>query len=401
MATYKRRLSSSSAAWVALPKRIPSRWQRLAGWLTGLLGTAGAFVADRGWESTDDPSWYGPFRLIDMFGGASILLATAFCLAGWMLGRGAIVAAPIVLTFAAVPHTLDGYTSAPVWWCAAAVGAVLAAGVASRSWRELRAVRSLAQASATGRTATVGPTAVQASRRVLRRGLISMLVPFATAGAGWAAAFAVLPAELGLTYEQAGQESGSTMFTAAAAALSIVAVTAATRQGWRLFAIARVGRRRVWKVPAGAGLAPSWPFGEDASGRLPAKEAKSAGCICLSEFQRSFPDADDHVLEEEGVYAAAYCPAHGIDRINDMMPEEFTAKATSTWLWDEQSSMPEPSRPEEKRLLLYGYAGHAFTGIPVTERGGFLDASFPEIGLAREAEPGDIVPGWDEAERPA
>lgn len=190
------------------------------------------------------------------------------------------------------------------------------------------------------------------------------------------------------------------MFCAAAAAFSILAITAAIQQGWRLFAMARVGRRLVLEIPAGAGLAPSWPFGDDASGRLPSKEAKSVGCICFSEFQRSFPDADDHVLEEGGVYASAYCAAHGIDRINDMTPEEFAANALSPWLWDEQSSVPEPSRPEEKWLLLYGYAGPAFTGIPVTERGGFLDASFPEIGLAQETEAHDAVACWDEAERP-
>lgn len=51
-----------------------------------------------------------------MMGIAGVLLAVAFSVFGWMLGRKAVVAAPLVLAFAAVPHTLDGYASAPVWW---------------------------------------------------------------------------------------------------------------------------------------------------------------------------------------------------------------------------------------------------------------------------------------------
>ncbi|TSE15724.1 hypothetical protein B1A87_007255 [Arthrobacter sp. KBS0703] len=103
-------------AWAVLPKPFSSRRQRILGWLTGLLGTGSAFVTDRGWESLDDPGWFGAFRFIDMMGIAGVLLAVAFSVFGWMLGRKAVVAAPLVLAFAAVPHTLDGYASAPVWW---------------------------------------------------------------------------------------------------------------------------------------------------------------------------------------------------------------------------------------------------------------------------------------------
>jgi hypothetical protein len=287
-------------AWAALPKAMPARRQRLLGWLTGLLGTASAFIADRGWESMDDPSWYGAFRPIDMFGSASILLAIAFCLAGWMLGRYAVVAAPLVLAFAAVPHTLDGYASAPVWWLWAAAGAVLAVVVAGRSWREVRAARALARSSATGRSVTVGRNAVRGCRRVLRRGRIKALVMVAAACAAWVAAFAVLPSELGRTYEELGQESASSMFAAAAAAFSILGVAALLALGWQAFAMSRVGRRRVWDIPAGSRLAPPWPFEGQATGLVSVQESMSAGCICLPEFRRSFPDEDEHFLEEEG-----------------------------------------------------------------------------------------------------
>ncbi|MFP3462985.1 hypothetical protein R5O87_19300 [Arthrobacter globiformis] len=388
-------------AWAALPKPMSTRRQRLLGWLTGLLGTASAFIADRGWEAMDDPSWYGAFRLIDMIGSASILLASAFCLAGWMLGRYAVVAAPLVLAFAAVPHALDGYTSAPVWWLWAAAGAVLAAVVAGQSWREVRAVRAVARSSATGLSITVGRNAVLASKRVVRRGRIKALVMVVAACAGWVVAFSVLPSELGRTYEEMGQESSSGMFAAAAAAFSILAVAVLASLSWQVFAMSRAGRSRVWEIPAGVELAPPWPFEDKATGLVSVQETTSAGCICLPEFRRSFPDADSHFLDEEGVYASDYCPGHGIDRINEFSAHEFAARAGTSWLWDERSDAPERARPDARRLLLYGYAGRAFTGIPVRERAGLIDASFPWVGPAHEAEAADAVPGWDSAQRPA
>jgi hypothetical protein len=378
---------------------MSSRRQRLLGWLIGLLGSASAFIADRGWEAMDDPSWYGSFRLVDMFGSASILLASAFCFAGWMLGRYAVLVAPLVLAFAALPHTLEGYASAPVWWLWAAAGAVLAAVVAGRSWREVWAVRALARSSATGRSVTVGRNAVLGFSRVFRRGGIKALVLVTAACAAWVVAFAILPTELGRTYEELGQESLSSMFAAAGAAFSIMGVVAVFALGWKAFAMSRVGRRRVWEIPTGTRLAPPWAFEDKATGLVSVQETTAAGCICLPEFRRSFPD--EHFLEEEGVYASDYCPLHGIDTINGLSAEEFSTQAGTPWFWDEQSDPPERTGPEAKRLLLYGYAGHAFTGIPVHDRAGLIDASFPWIGPAQEAEPAEAVPGWDEARRPA
>jgi hypothetical protein len=180
-----------------------------------------------------------------------------------------------------------------------------------------------------------------------------------------------------------------------------MAIATVVSQGWRLFAMRRVGKRLVWEVPAGAGLAPSWPFLDDASGLVSAKDATSGGCLCLLEFRRSCPDADERLLAEEGVHASDYCPRHGIDRINDLPAAEFAAVAAEAWLWDERSELPERSAPNENRLLLYGFAGRTYTGIPLTVRAGYVDANFPDIGLARVAEPGVAVPDWDKADRPA
>ena len=183
-------------------------------------------IRDSGWESLDDPAWAGAYRVIDMFGLASILLAVVFSVFGCLLGRHALVAAPLVLSAAAIPHTLDGYASAAVWWLGAAVAALWAVIAAARSWHQLRAVWRLAQASLTGRTTAVGPNAVRSGNRAFGRGLLRLLLFLGAAYAGWALAFGVLPAELGRTYEELGEESSSSFFAAAGTTASIMAAPA-------------------------------------------------------------------------------------------------------------------------------------------------------------------------------
>jgi len=216
----------SVEAWAALPRRARVRREGTFAWLIGVLKTAGAFIADRGWESLDDPAWAGAYRVIDMFGLASILLAVVFSVFGCLLGRHALVAAPLVLSAAAIPHTLDGYASAAVWWLGAAVAALWAVIAAARSWHQLRAVWRLAQASLTGRTTAVGPNAVRSGNRAFGRGLLRLLLFLGAAYAGWALAFGVLPAELGRTYEELGEESSSSFFAAAGTTASIMAAPA-------------------------------------------------------------------------------------------------------------------------------------------------------------------------------
>ncbi|TSE15723.1 hypothetical protein B1A87_007250 [Arthrobacter sp. KBS0703] len=243
--------------------------------------------------------------------------------------------------------------------------------------------------------------AVQARKRVLRHGLVGPAASLAAACVGWAATFAVLPGELGRTYGELGEASQSSGFAAVAAGFSILALAVIGGQIWRLFTMGQVGTRLVWEVPAGAGLAPSWPFEGEESGLVGTEEVRSGGCICLAEFRRSFPGADDHVIEEEGIHASDYCPLHGIDRVNGLSPKDFAALVGESWLWDEQSDLPGRAGSDEKRLLLYGFAGHGFTGIPLRPRAGLVDAAFPEIGLAREGISEVAEPGWDKSDRPA
>jgi hypothetical protein len=365
-----------------------------------VLTTAGAFIADRGWETLDEPAWTGAYRVIDMFGLASIFLALSFSVFGFLLRRYALVVAPLVLLVAAIPHTLDGYASAAVWWLGAALAALWALIAAGRSWRQLDAVRRLAQASHTGRTTAVGPNAIRAGNRVLRRGLLRLMLFLAAACAGWALALGVLPADLSRTYEELGEESSSGVFAAAATAASIMTVAEGVKQAWRLFAMGRVGRRMVWEIPSGVGTVSWWPYARNNAGQVPMDVAEAPGCNCLAEFRRSFPDSEDDLMEGEGIPASDYCPLHGIDRINELTPGEFTARAEETWLWDAGSGLPEYVDPDARRQLLYGFAGHTFAGIPVRQIRGRIDADFPEVPPARETDPADYGPWWAKPRRP-
>ncbi|MFC9419881.1 hypothetical protein, partial [Bacillus mobilis] len=345
-------------------------------------------------------AWTGAYRVIDMFGMASIALALGFSVFGVLLRRYAPLAAPLVLLAAAIPHTLDGYASAAVWWLGTAVAVLWAVSVAARLWHQLRAVRRLAQASITGRTTMVGPNAVRAVNRSFRRGLLRLLLLLTVACGGWAMAVGVLPSELGRTYAELGEQSASNVFAAAGIAASIMTVAEAVRQGWHVLALGQVGRRLVWEIPAGRGVAPWWPYARNDAGTVPIEAAEAPGCSCLAEFRRAYPDGEGDLRMGEGVPASAYCRAHGIDRINELTAAEFITMSEETWLWEGGTRLPEPADPDAKRLLLYSFAGHTFGGIPVRKLRGRIDADFPGVRPAHEADPEDFGPWWDNPLRP-
>jgi hypothetical protein len=222
------------AAWATLP-RAHVRREGVVAWLIGVLTTAGPFIADRSWESLDDPAWAGAFRVIDMCGIASIGLAVGFCVFGILLRRLALMAAPLVLLAAAIPPTLGGYSSAVLWWLGAAVATLWTVTAAARSWHQVDAVRRLAQISLTGRTLAIGPNAIRAGNREIRRGLFRLLLFLAAACIGWVIALGMLPGELGRTYEDLGRESPSSGFATAAIAASILTVGVKTRLRCRQF----------------------------------------------------------------------------------------------------------------------------------------------------------------------
>lgn len=390
-------------AWRAVPVRPSSRRQMLVAWLTGVATTAAAFVADRGWTTLDEDPWEGRFRLTDMLGLSGLFLSAAFVFGGWTLGRRVVLAAPLVLAYAAVPHSMDGYASAPVWWLGALIAGLWALAQVGPSIRQLRAVRALAHRSDTGQSAALGASSLAAVRAAARRGLPWAAGLTAAAAAGWTTALIVLDGELGLTYEEAG-DSFSDVLATAAAALSILSLAQWLRCAWQAAARASVGNL-VWQVPAGYGPVRALPSTlSGGTGILSLEQARATpGCNCVEEFLRADPDEDEELLEHFGMPAAAYCPAHGIDQVNSLSAEQFLALATDPWLWDENSPEPMPARPDADRSLLVGFAGHAFPGVPARMRDGQVENDPRADGLAeerQEREDGEDEPDWDEPKRP-
>ncbi|GAA3696946.1 hypothetical protein GCM10023081_37390 [Arthrobacter ginkgonis] len=387
--------------WRALPRRTPAWRQMLVAWLIGAVTTGAAFVGDRAWETLDDDAWEGQFRLIDMLGLSGLYLAVAFTFGGWLLRRVAAVAAPLVLGYAAVPHTLDGYASAPVWWIGAAAAALWALLQAVVSVRQVRAVRALAGRSGTGRTTNLGAATLSAVSGAVRRSVYWALGLSAAAVVGWIAAYAVLATELGRTYEELGDSSCSDVLAAAAMAASILALSQWLHCGWRAVARAAVGDV-IWQVPSGGGpvsdlLSPL----EGEAGMLPFKQARTTtGCSCVEEFLRSDPDEDEEFLEHDGVPAAQYCAAHGIDQISSLTAEQFSSRAATPWFWDANSPEPVPAQPDADRSVLVGFAGHAFTGLPARFKSGLVEVDRGRGFLAEEREAGDEGLDEDRPQRP-
>lgn len=177
-------------------------------------------------------------------------------------------------------------------------------------------------------------------------------------------------------------------------------VAEVVRQVWRSFAISQVGSRLVWEVPSGSGVAAWWPWAGDDAGQVPMETTEVPGCICLNEFSRAFPDGEGDLRVGEGVPASDYCPVHGVDRINELTAKEFTAMSEETWLWDAGSDLPEPADPDARRVLLFGFAGHSFGGIPMRKKGTGVDADFPGAPPAQEVDPKGVGPSWDKPQRP-
>lgn len=273
--------------------------------MIGLITTAAAFITDRAWESMDGPAWTGAYRVIDMFGLAGILLALGFSVFGALLGRNALVAAPLVLSAAAIPHTLDGYASSSVWWLGAMTAAIWALVAAGRSWRRLMWARSLAGAYRSERTATVGANAVLARKRAVRNGFLRVLLFLVLAGGAGVATLAVLPMELGRTYEEMEEQDLSSFLAAAGMAAAIMAAAVGIGWGWRLFALYRVGANLIWEIPVDSGRTSWVRHTAIFPGHLCTSAVETPDCSCLAELHRAFPDEE----YEPGVLAAMKnCP---------------------------------------------------------------------------------------------
>lgn len=389
--------------WSELPLRPASVRQMVVACLICFGTTAVAFIADRGWESFEQDAWTGSYRIIDMWGLSALLIATVFSVIGWAFGRFAVAMVPLILVYAAVPHSIDGYASAPFWWAGALLATAWLLVQASNSVRQVRAVRKLAARLDKVSTMPAGPNAGAALRRHTRRSAYWALGLSLVAGLGWMATFLVLPGELGRTYAELGESPCSDFFAAAAVSVSMLAIIQWVRWAWRVASRLLVGTF-IWRVPKDLGPVRGLRFRlEGETGRLPLDVARTeVGCTCIEEYLRSDPDEaeDAESLDRFDIPASCYCAVHGIDQINALTPEQFRSNATAMWFWDEDSIGPVDNRPDADRGLLLGYAGHAFTGLPVHVANGVAEVSPFRDDLADERDSAFTETNWDRPQPP-
>lgn len=376
-------LRPAPEAWNALPQRQSKRRQNLVAVSLALLTTVVAFIADRGWETFDEDAFEGAYRAVDMYGLASLTLAIAFSLAGWSIGRLAVPIAPLVLASAAVPHTLDGYASAPLWWAGAALGVLWFLFNVRDSVRQLIQVRSLAQTSQTGETVKITRSTQATIRKIMLKSSLFALGFSVLAALAWIFTYMIFADEQGLTYQELQEESISDFFAAGALAASFLAVALWGGFLWRIFSRTYCGNN-LWKIIPGTGPIEMFPSMQQTTDKpgLSATVLTAPGCICVNEFQRSDPDeaSDEEWVAEFGIEPSDYCALHGIDLINALDHDQFRLRAASVWFWDEGSGLPARDARDLELGLLLGFSGHGFTGLPVV----------------MEEEGAGVLPGWDE-----
>ncbi|MBV1777735.1 hypothetical protein KRR55_01265 [Paeniglutamicibacter sp. ABSL32-1] len=386
--------------WSDLPLCPPARRQTVVAWLIVLVTTVASFIADRGWEDLPPEYWQGTYQALDMYGLSATFVALIVSFTGWLFGRLAVAMAPIVLLYAAIPYSLDTSESATFWWAGTIAAATWWLIQARFTLRQIHAVRTLASVSNTGTTIELGSGAIEALRRFKRRSLSWATGLSALAIVGWLAAMMAMPAAVGRTYQELEDLALPDCLGTAAATVSILALVQWHRCGWRFLARRRIGTV-VWHVPIVAGPVQGlWASLSEDAGTVPFNRASSVpSCSCIEESLRANPDEAD-LYGDIGVLASAYCPVHGIDRINSLSVEQFRSEATNTWLWDEESLLPMSTQAESDRTLLIGYAGNAFTGLPARFTNGMAEIYPGADDLVEERESHTNESEWERPLRP-
>lgn len=354
----------AARGWDEIPLCIPAWRQTVVASLIVLATTVATFIADRGWEDLPPEHLLETYRVLDMFGMSAMLTAFVFSLIGWFFGRLAVAMAPLVLLYAAILFSLDTSETSTIWWAGTAAAVFWWFIQAKNSLRQIHAIRALASESNTGTTIELGPVADKTLKRITRRSLSWATGLGMIAVLGWTATALALPAAVGRTYQELEGSALPDFLGFVAATASVLAFIQWHRCGWRFLARRRVGTV-VWHVPIDGGPVQGlWSSYSEDAGTVPFDHAASLpACTCISEFIRANP-YDTDLYGDIGVSASAYCPLHGIDRINSFTAEEFRSRAANLWLWDEDSLLPMSTRAEADRTLLIGYAGNFFTGLP-------------------------------------
>lgn len=395
MSPARRLLRPTEEQWRALPRRVSGVRTTLLAWLAGALATGGAFVADRGWE--DFPiAWAQSVEPLSVLSGTFILLAVLFTLAGWALGRRAVFALPALMTACLAVHVPLGAAAVPVWAVGAAIGWAMAILEVKGSLGQLTAVRALTGSLPGSENVEVGPRALTAERSALNAGRRRLLPLAATALAFWAW-FVLDWARARNTIPAAAEDS----YVPWLAPLAVIATWLLAQQAFSLWWRHRAHRLAggaAWEVPARGG--PVWvgPDRDLFAGHITRTEAETAGCHCIGEGTRrnliGRSEADEH-----SVPADDYCPVHGIDALNALSHESLKSLAGSAWVWDADSPMPRtgPASPAIG-MVLVGFAGHAFTGIPARRAHDAAEAASRYMETASEALKDEEDEDWDDSD---
>ncbi|GAB4100810.1 hypothetical protein [Sinomonas halotolerans] len=347
-----------------------------------------AFIVDRGWQEPLS-SWEDSLRPINVFGTVALICAAVFALGGWALGRMAASGLVMVLGACAVLSSAVAAASAPLWAAGTVLAAVLAAAEARSSSRQLTAIMQLAARLKDGTKVRVGPNALAAERRVLRRGrrfaITLLAVSIALWGLLWlewsGAASQAPPSDARAFVPGAAPFAGGT---------TVLAVVSTIRVVWRWWAHRQM-RGTVWAVPCPGG--PVWVHPIPLRNAvINASDSENPECFCEAEADRR--DAEGLAEWGDGMIPAQdYCPVHGIDVVNSLDHDAFRALAASrrAWLWDIDSTRPVLSGDPRSgtRDGLLAFAGHAFGGIPLLDRGGVMDAWGPRTETADERRTAD------------
>lgn len=338
-------------AWQAIPLRASAALQGGVAWLVVTVAAVASFVVDL-LVPTERVGGDGAPGVTALLAALMPAVLVGFVFMGWCLLRHAVVAAPVVSVLAALASIELPEPLALVWWIAAGLTAGWALLQAAASWRQLLAVRAVERDHRTEQQVDLDLEVVKALRRLV---LTSVLWALGLSLAAAAAATVWWLLWGSGHWPEVAQDDDSPLFAAVLVfTLAILGVSQWIRVAWILISRLLIPPR-VWMVPAGGGPVEFYLWQTTTGIVDHATAARTPGCICEE-------DEEDWV-GDLGIMASAYCPAHGIDRVNGLSPDEFSALAEEPWLWDAYSQ--EPVLPSSRSLgrPLVRFSGHAFTGL--------------------------------------
>lgn len=366
--------------WGRIPVRFSIPLTMVPSAVLLVATVAGAFIADRGWESEEEPLFPGVFNVGELVQGGSLYVALVLVFGVWMLARFAVLAVPLALTSVAIVTTTFHVSTPWVWWAGAGLTLVWQVVCVIRSVVQVRSTAQLARDSRTSEVITLKPQLQEKLAKIQRSSINWAFGLAIVAVLLWTAVKLVYGLEEGRTAQEMGDWSWSAILFVPAFAASVLALGQIIQVLWRAISRKWVGNY-VWRIPANANgpvladFAP-YSFDEDLAMVQRARAQAMPGCLCWTELERERrrPSSDDEFEDFEElpppplIPASDYCVHHGIDAVNHMSREEFQNNIETGWLWSEHSPYPLRVDGTAQEGVLVGFAGHAFTGMIATAK---------------------------------